>query len=83
MPQYISGNFDKSTEQDLLMAGTRLIFQPTDGEKRKMQQKFSRQISDKLMNLNPGQCLAVGKFTDMNNNLSAEKAAFIEFPNLK
>lgn len=81
--QYISGNFDKSTEQDLLMAGTRLIFQPTDGEKRKMKQKFSRQISDKLMNLNPGQCLAVGKFTDMNNNLSAEKAAFIEFPNLK
>ena len=48
-----------------------------------MQQKFGRQISDKLMNLNPGQCLAVGKFTDMNNNLSAEKAAFIEFPNLK
>ncbi len=43
------------------MAGTRLIFQPTDGEKRKMQQKFGRQISDKLMNLNPGQCLAVGK----------------------
>ena len=66
MPQYISGNFDKSTEQDLLM-----------------QQKFGRQISDKLMNLNPGQCLAVGKFTDANNNLSAEKAAFIEFPNLK
>ncbi len=48
-----------------------------------MKQKFGRQISDKLMNLNPGQCLAVGKFTDMNNNLSAEKAAFIEFPNLK
>lgn len=81
--QYISGNFDKSTEQDLLMAGTRLIFQPTDGEKRKMQQKFGRQISDKLINLNPGQCLAVGKFTDANNNLSAEKEAFIEFPNLK
>lgn len=65
------------------MAGTRLIFQPMDGEKRKMQQKFSRQIGDKLMNLNPGQCLAVGKFTDTNNNLSAEKEAFIEFPNLK
>lgn len=81
--QYISGNFDKSTEQDLLMAGTRLIFQPTDGEKRKMQQKFGRQISDKLMNLNPGQCLAVGRFTDMNNNLSAEREAFIEFLNLK
>lgn len=65
------------------MAGTRLIFQPTDGEKRKMQQKFGRQISDKLINLNPGQCLAVGKFIDANNNLAAEKEAFIEFPNLK
>lgn len=65
------------------MAGTRLIFQSTDGEKRKMQQKFGRQISDKLMNLNPGQCLAVGKFIDANSNLAAEKATFIEFPNLK
>lgn len=65
------------------MAGTRLIFQPTDGEKRKMQQKFGRKTSEKLMNLNSGQCLAVGKFIDANNNLAAEKAAFIEFPNLK